>query len=451
MTGERTPVEVDKPQGDYPTEGIRLEGERTHVEVNKPQGDYPSEGTRLAGERTSVKHDKKSVYDDYEDYVFAQPRKKKYTSESRDADSSHHHSNSHHHSSSHHRRHHHKKKRMKTWKKVLLIILCTLLALVIAVTATVFVLIQKGRGELFDVKLNLDLPDLSAIEAEVELEDGGRYIVYNGSKYRYNEDVTTMLFMGVDKRDIDDLTAEGMGGQSDVIVMMAIDTKNRNISMISLPRDTMADVAVYNTSGEYVGMREMQVCLAYAYGDGKDLSCEYMQAAVRRIFYNIPVQTYYALDLEGIAALNDSVGGVDVISPETIGDFVSGQLYHLVGRNAESFVRTRNQDIKEANLLRMERQKMYVKAFMSKVFAATKEDLTTPVTMFNESAPYSCTNLNASKVTYLAKELVLGGGMTTTMMTVPGDMTLVDHYAQYHIDEEAFYEMFLSVYYEKVT
>lgn len=403
-----------------------------------------SEDIRMTGERTHVERDEKSVYEDYSDYIFLRSVKTSDTSEDGVVKSSRHRSGSSH----HHRRHH--KKKMKTWKKVLLIVVSVLLALVLAVTATAFVLIQKGRSELFDVDLKLTLPDLSNIEAEVEVEDGGKYIVYNGSKYRYNEEVTNLLFMGVDKRDIENKTEEGMGGQSDVIVMMAIDTKNQKITMVSLPRDTMTDVAVYDTAGQYVGMREMQVCLAYAYGDGKETSCEYMESAVRRIFYNIPVQTYYALDLDGIAALNDSVGGVDVISPETIGDFVSGQLYHLEGKMAESFVRTRSHEVKEANLYRMERQKTYVKAFMSKVFTATKEDITTPVTMFNESAPYSCTNLNASKVAYLAKEVVLGGGMTTTMMTVPGDMTLVDHYAQYHIDEDAFYEMFLSIYYEKV-
>ena len=130
-----------------------------------------------------------------------------------------------------------------------------------------------------------------------------------------------------------------LGGQADAIVMMAMDFDKNKTSMIAIPRDTITDVAVYSVGGSYAGMRKQQLCLAYAYGDGKESSCENMVASVRRIFYNIPISTYFALDLDGISELNDAVGGVDVISPETIEQFVEGEEYHLVGDEAETFVR----------------------------------------------------------------------------------------------------------------
>ena len=155
--------------------------------------------------------------------------------------------------------------------------------------------------------------------------------------------------------------------------------------------------------------------------------------------------------MDGIGAMNDAVGGVDVVSPETIGEFVEGESYHLVGKQAESFVRSRNHDSYDANIRRMQRQEVYAKAYMDTVISQTKKDITTPVTLFNESAPYSCTNLNPAKISVLAREVVLGKGMSFETEMVKGASSALDEtHAQFIIDEEAFFEQFLGAYYEKV-
>ena len=332
---------------------------------------------------------------------------------------------------------------------MLLIIGCVLLSIVLIAAGTVVYLLNKGNQELFDSEdVRIITPDNMA-----NVEDNGKYIVYNGETYKLNEKVTSLLFMGVDKRDIDDLTTEGLAGQADAIVMMAMDFDKNKTSMIALPRDIMTDVAVYSVGGSYAGIKKQQLCLAYAYGDGKDTSCENMVASVRRIFYNMPISTYFALDLDGISELNDAVGGVDVTSPETIASFVEGEDYHLVGEEAETFVRKRDMQRLDANLLRMERQQIYTKSFMDKVIAQTKEDISVPITLFNESAPYSCTNLNPAKVTSLAQQVIQGKGMDFDFYRVNCDIkeNPEDGRALYYIREKEFFELFLSVYYDKVT
>ncbi|MBQ2568916.1 MAG: LCP family protein, partial [Ruminococcus sp.] len=161
-----------------------------------------------------------------------------------------------------------------------------------------------------------------------------------------------------------------------------------------------------------------------------------------------PIKTYYALDLSGIAAVNDSVGGVDVVSPETIQMFTEGESYHLEGKNAEHFVRLRDRTRVDSSLLRLERQKIYAKGFISTMMGSIKKDITSSVRVFNESAPYSVTNLDASKVLFLATELVTGGSLDTEMKTIPGKMRLDEGLARYDIDEDAFFRQFLSVFYE---
>ena len=347
--------------------------------------------------------------------------------------------------------HHHKrrKKKMKTWKKVVLIIVSVLLAIVIAFGATFLILRAIGHGELFGDDVNVLLPG----NVNAQVDNDSDYIYYKGHTYRYNRDITNMLFMGVDKRSLDGTNEQGTGGQSDVVVMLALDMKNNKLSMVAIPRDTMTEVALYTPSGSYTGMKTAQVCTAYAYGDGKETSCDNTVASVRRIFYNVPVKTYFSLDLDGISAVNDSVGGVDVVSPETISEFKEGESYHLEGVAAEHFVRVRDQEKLDASLLRLERQKVYAKSFMNTMMQSIKSDVTSAVRVFNESAPYSCTNLNASRVSYLAAELAFGGSMNTELITVQGKMTYNEStgLAEYNIDQEKFFEQFLSVYYELIS
>ena len=397
-----------------------------------------SEGIRQTGEKTPVERDETTVHDELDDYKFLKSRSIK-----RSEHSSHHSSGSDHHHHHHHRRRRRRKK-MKTWKKVLLIVVSVILALTLILTGTIIFLVSRGYDELFDVELRIDVPQ--TVSAQVQ--DNGDSIVYEGKTYRYNRDVTNLLFMGVDKRSLDDENEEGTGGQADVIVMIAINIKSHKLTLFAIPRDTMAEISLYTPSGTYNGMATKQICLAFAYGDGKETSCENTVSSVSKLFYNIPIKTYYALDLDGIAAMNDAVGGVDVVSPETIGDFTQGESYHLEGREAENFVRVRDKSKVESSMDRLKRQEVYAQSFLNKLQASLKSNPTSAVTLFNESAPYSSTNLTAAKVAYLAKELMFGGGMSPEIITVSGETTLNGKNAEYKVNDKEFFKQFLSVYYE---
>ncbi|MGN0509759.1 MAG: LCP family protein [Ruminococcus sp.] len=394
---------------------------------------------RLEGKRRPVRNDEKTIEDDISDYVFTKPhksKKRKVKSYSKSNGESIVYSQSgNRHSKSKHR------KKKKKLKKVLISIGCVFLSLILLAVGTITYLFFKGSSELLDGSYTITAPQ------GVQTQNDGEFVVYKGKTYQYNKNVTNILFMGVDKRELEETEVLGTGGQADVIVLIAVDTKTGKISMINISRDTMTDVTVYSANGGYVGSETQQICLSYAYGDGKEKSCENTVNSVKRLFYNIPIKTYLALDLDGIAAVNDSVGGVDVTSPETIDTFVKGQNYHLEGKLAESFVRSRNHESADANTLRMQRQQVYVTQFMNKVISATKENITTPVDLFNASSPYTCTNLNPSRVLYLSESIVMSNGMSVEMSTVPGEAKMGETYAEYYVNESEFYELFLSVFY----
>lgn len=414
--------------------------DESKANINTVQND---ECIRLERKRKPVKNDDKTINDDINDYVFTKPHKSKkrkvksHSTPNGDENIEYVQSSRGHYKSKPRR----KKKRLK---KVLISIGCVFLSLILLVVGTFTYLFIKGSSELLDGNYSITAPQ------GVETQNDGEFVVYNGKTYQYNKNVTNILFMGVDKRELQKTEVQGTGGQADVIVLLAVDTKTGKISMINISRDTMTDVTVYSANGGYVGSEKQQLCLSYAYGNGKETSCENTVNSVQRLFYNIPIKSYLALDLDGISAVNDSIGGVDVTSPETIGSFVQGQNYHLEGELAESFVRSRSHESADANTLRMQRQQIYVKQFMDKVISATKKQITTPVDLFNASSPYTCTNLNPSKILYLAQSVVLSNGMSVEMSTVPGEAKMGETYAEYYVNESEFYELFLSVFYNQV-
>lgn len=367
----------------------------------------------------------------------------------------------HHHHHHRHRHHHHhsssskkskhsksKHKKSKTWKKVSLAIGCVCLALIIGVISTIAYLLIDGKNQLKADDLNIKTPDF----ARLTNEDDTPYILYNKHKYTFKKNIINMLFMGVDKytEEIEtDENGEEMNGQADVLILMSLDSANNKASLINIPRDVIADVKIYSPMGDYMGMEKQQICLSYAYGTDKEESCVNTIDSVKSIFYNVPINTYYSLDLAGLPVINDSIGGVDVVSPETIGEFVKGEKYHLEGNEARDFVITRSHTESDANLVRNKRQRVYIESFMNKLIDQTKADFSTPIKLYNTVEQYSCTNLNPSKISFLAKEAVMGG-IKYDILNVPVTVTQEGSHAENYIKEKEFYEMFLKVFYDEV-
>ncbi len=423
-----------------------FEGNKTTSELNNGLN-YATTDTQKAYNRT--------FQADLDDYVFLNPKKgKKRTSQTENIENISEYplvasKNTPSNAKGHHKRKKQRKvkKKMKLWKKILLSIGCTILALILISVATVALLINNGSNEM----ITNDYTILPPKEVEAIVQNQGEYIVYNGKTYEYNKNMTNILCMGIDKREIEGQNEQGTGGQADVIVLAAIDTVTGKVSLINISRDTMTDVTTYSKSGAYIGSSIQQICLSYAYGDGEESSCENTVNSVQRLFYNIPVNSYIALDLDGIAVINDSIGGVDVTSPETIGMFTQGETYHLEGKMAESFVRKRDKQAVDANNARNKRQQIYVESFINKLIKQTKEDFSTPINLFNAASDYSCTNLNASKISFLAKTILTGEEVSINMTNVPGTVKMGEIYAEYYVNEAEFYELFLSVFYNQVN
>ena len=112
------------------------------------------------------------------------------------------------------------------------------------------------------------------------------------------------------------------------------------------------------------------------------------------------------------------------------------------------FVRRRSTEIIEGNTLRMERQRIYIQEFAKKVIEQTKTDIQTPLNLFNTASPYICTNLDASKITYLAINALQGNiSKEIEIKSLEGELKQGETYVEYYLDEDKFFELFLDVFY----
>ena len=249
------------------------------------------------------------------------------------------------------------KPKKKKWKKVLLILLLIFFFLIAALACAFFVLQYQGKKILTSYE-NVVIESID----EARTQNDGKTVYYNGKTYQFNENITSIACMGIDREYLGTYADKiGTAGQADTNMVLVIDTKTGEITVISIPRDIMIDMKVYTTSGDYAGIKNQQLCLAYAYGDGKHTSCQNTVESIEKILFGIPVQSYVSLDVDGIGPINDAVGGVTVKSTETIGSFRKGETVTLRGKSAMEFVRERGDD-KDASIRRMERQMAYISA-----------------------------------------------------------------------------------------
>lgn len=365
---------------------------------------------------------------------------------------------------SHHRNHRKSHKNSKKEKKekkekgrlnpfkICIVILCMLILMLGSVVSAFFYMRAKGERALQTEKVKVE----TTTPEDVEVEEDGKYIIYNGKRYCYNEDVINILCMGLD-RSLNETSEDNIGanGQADVLVLAALDAQTGRFSLINISRETMVDVKKYNVNGQYLGTEEMQICLSYAYGDGKETSCLNTIDSVSRLMYGTPIHAYAAIDLDSISILNDAVGGVTLTLMEDFSRWdsamVKGATITLDGRQAYRYVRSRDVYNLESNNLRMNRQKQYLMAFLQKALAAAKEDMNVPLALYQTASDYMVTDIGTSEVTYLASLVLEHGISDGAMKTVPGEVIQGEVHAEFIPDDQGLYELIIDVFYKEVT
>ena len=339
-----------------------------------------------------------------------------------------------------------KTKNKKKFKKILIIAVSVFLAIVLLLGSAFAYLYYNGK-----LQFNQDHEEIT-IPADL-VQQNGDTVESDGVKYVYDKDVETILLLGIDKDSSSQIKTDkyGTAGQADAIYLACIDNKDKHYTILQINRDSMIDVDTYSTSGQFSGIKNMQACISFAYGDGKEKSCQNTKKAISRLLFNIPIDSYFSINKASIPLLNDIIGGVDVPVYDSNGN-KTGEYNYLDGKEAYEYIHYRDTSKIDSNLVRLKRQTSYIKAFAAKFIERTKADISTPVEMFETVSIYSTTDLNTSKITYLTTNAFTGrNDFDIQFKSVPGKVIEGDGgYAEYIVDTKGLLKVVLDIFYDKV-
>lgn len=267
------------------------------------------------------------------------------------------------------------------------------------------------------------------------------------SGYRARLGIHTYLFMGVDNPGPVELSLND-GGQADAIMVLVVDDLNKTWQTLTLNRDTIASVPVLSVTGQVIDRRNEQLALAYAYGDGSNKSCLNVAAVVSKILEGQKINGYAALNMGGISAMNDALGGVTVtINSDFSGmddTLVMGETITLNGTQAEHFLRGRKGVDDNTNLARMERHRQYLHGLREKLFELNQEDV---LRIYEETSGYLVSSLDANDFANLLNTIKNYAELPAR--TIEGEAKIEDDLMAFYMDEESRLDVVLELFYEQ--
>jgi anionic cell wall polymer biosynthesis LytR-Cps2A-Psr (LCP) family protein len=286
-------------------------------------------------------------------------------------------------------------------------------------------------------------------------------IVYNGKTYEKNPDIVNLLFLGIDYTEA--RKELNLGYRSDVVLVCAVDTKAKTVSLISLPRDMYTTVYDINEkTGAITKTRQNRVNAAFAFGGGpkghgfdNEMAC--VQLFLQRkckletpldFSLDIPVYFYAGIDIDGIAPVAESVGGVEVTLEYSIPDVGDkGETILLKGIKAENYLRDRH-NTPGGDMGRAVKEQDFLIKLAKKIKTMGAADII--LNLWDDLQKYVQTNLTTTQMVDFAKVLKNVNIDSIQKYTIPGKGRLKNGDYFYFPDEEESLKLLLQIYYKEI-
>lgn len=205
-----------------------------------------------------------------------------------------------------------------------------------------------------------------------------------------------MLLIGADKsQDREESNVYGGSYRTDSMILARIDPKDKEVTLISIPRDTRINLP---------GHGEQKINAAYAFG-GASLAVDTVSDLA-----GVPISHYAEIDFDGFKAVVDALGGVEVDVPMEINDDMAGGhvdagLQTLNGEQALILCRSRHNydDIGNGDAIRAANQRMVLSAIMKKIMNSDVATITNTVSTLSE---YVTTDYSVAGLVGLAQSMI---------------------------------------------
>ena len=240
-----------------------------------------------------------------------------------------------------------------------------------------------------------------------------------------------MLLLGTDGRPGEETY------RTDSIILARVDPTDKEVTLISIPRDT---AYVYQGS-------TVKINAVFSYGGSDD-----MVQAVNDLC-GVQISEYAEINFDGLKALVDAVGGIDIYVPEGDGvdDPEAGPVViepgqqHMDGEAALTFCRARHQ-FADGDYTRMRHQRMVLGALAEKIL--NNLDVTTVPALMNQLADMVKTSLNVTDIVSLINAMHgmdVDNMYSANLPSWAGADTYINGQSFVFVDETALAEMMARV------
>ena len=344
---------------------------------------------------------------------------------------------------------------MKNKKHIAKKFFLSLIAIFIVGALSVYGLYHKGsikKPSFHGQTVLIDAPQEEVVYGQQDQEGT---IIYKDKKYKYNDGLVTILFMGIDNKNAIGFVPKknwGESGQADAIMLAVFDRKTNSSKLINISRDTMTDIQRFSVDGQYLNTVNDHLALGWAAADGAHESAKAMMANVSTLFYGIDIDSYCALNINGITAINDALGGVTLVP---LADDLNIKPYYikkgeeitLKGKKAYAYVQYRDTKTDGSNNLRIARQKQYATALISQLKTTLKQDFTKALSLYEVSSKYICTDIDVDYALFLASLLPKVDFSSADIIALEGENKYGGAHDEFYVDGDKLKQLVIDTFY----
>lgn len=308
-----------------------------------------------------------------------------------------------------------KRVKMSTKERVIIVLVLIIGILFIGFVAKFFVKQWKPLSE-GEGTLNKDTNDYSIKLQDQTMNDDGLDLD------QIIEGQFTVLALGFDEE----------GQNTDVMMLVMFDIKNKKINILQIPRDTYV-------GGSTTG----KINSVYAYGD-QDLTPINRVVSKVRDMTQIPIDRYIAINCKNIPPVVDAMGGIPINVPERIvyeaDKIIEAGEQTLTGQQSEWFVRFRH-DYSEGDIGRVKAQRIFLAAAMTKLKDMGSMKF---LSIFPTIQKYVMSDMSMGEVGSIADFCQTVTMEDVTVRMIPGESLSPKQYNGYYIwsvHEDEFAEM----------
>lgn len=261
--------------------------------------------------------------------------------------------------------------------------------------------------------------------------------------------IVNLLIMGLDSDA--EREAKNMGWRTDVLILCSVNYGDGTMTMMSIPRDSKVKMNKLNSkTGEVTGTTTRKINEAFAQGGGPNaFGYQNTMDCVKDLIscdgaFNIPIDYYLCMDMDGMGPLADSIGGVPVVLDRdlsTVGE--KGEEVLITSSNVEEYLKNRKTGGNDEG--RGARQQQFIISFIKKVqsMGAVKS----ATMLYNELIQFISTNMTLEEILAFAQfadnEFSLD---KITQWRVPSTTSDDGHYYEL-IHEDELYDFVLEHFY----